>query len=37
MTEKSRKKHPKRALVALIVSNAAMAAIVVHNYRAVDR
>jgi hypothetical protein len=33
MTERSRKKHPKRALVNLIVSNAAMAAVVAHNYR----
>jgi hypothetical protein len=37
MSEKSRKKHPKRALVALIVSNVAMAAVVAHNYRVARR
>lgn len=37
MTERSRKKHPKRALVGLIVSNAALAAVVAHNYRVAKR
>lgn len=34
LTEKSRKKHPRRAVVIMFVTNAAMAAVVAHNYRA---
>ena len=37
MTEKSRRKHPKRAVVGVIVSNAALAAVVAHNYRVTRR